>query len=95
VTEEEMIDQLVKENVATILVEAPQDQIVQNVKKDVQNNAVEERLIHAIKGVILAQNLKKPCSNPTSLARPVGLLEASLDLVKRNDINFGLRIAPL
>ncbi len=90
-----MIDQLVKENVATILVEAPQDQIVQNVKKDVQINAVEERLIHAIKGVILAQNLKKPCSNLTSQARPVGLSEASLDLVKRNDINFGLRIAPL
>lgn len=95
VTEEEMIGQFVKASVATTLVEAPQDQIDQNVKKDVQNNAVEERLIRAIKGVILAQNLKKPCSNPTSQARPVGLLEASLDLVKMNNINFGLRIAPL
>ena len=59
-----MIGQFVKASVATTLVEAPQDQIDQNVKKDVQNNAVEERLIRAIKGVILAQNLKKAVFKP-------------------------------
>jgi hypothetical protein len=90
-----MIGQLVKENAVITPVEVPEDQTVQSDKKDVQNNAVEEHQIHEIKAVLLPQNLKKPCSNPTSQARRVGALEGSLDLVKMNDINFGLRIAPL
>ena len=62
--QEEMIGQLVKESVTRIPAETLEDQIVQNAKKDIQINAVEEQRIHGIKGVILAQNLKKAVFKP-------------------------------
>jgi hypothetical protein len=95
VTAETMIVQHVLEIAAKIPAEAQEVLTDRNVKKDAQSNALVDHTTLEIKAVRIQPSPKKPFSNLASLARPGARLEGSLDLVRTNDANFGLRIAPL
>ena len=77
------------------LEEMQEDPTEQVVQKAALIKELQEPRTLEITEVQRHPNLKKQYSNPKSPLRRDGHLEGFLDLVRMNDLNFGLRIAPL